>query len=341
MKKIVFVLTLCCALMACDKTTVDFSYSPASPRAGQTVEFSNLSSGGEEWSWSFGDGASLILKSPSHAYKQPGTYRVTLQVDKKKQLTATKEITIYDTVPTFSCSESEFEIYKDYTFEALVYNPYNYDVTYSWILPANTIYAVVTDSAMNNSTLKLYFTKAMDEAPIWLTVVMNGKTTYIQKSFRVKDRTTNSVLFRTPDGDYRQRIFGERAEIYQPVAADTLLDNEQDTLQIYNRKEFRLSELNALFPGIQGFHIAGRKIYYRANGLWVANLDGAYNVQIDGAECYAMTLDTKDNRIYWANDEGIWYMPFVGSDNNKFVTIPTRLNNMRRVTRIAADYELR
>ena len=31
-----------------------------------------------------------------------------------------------------------FTIYKDYTFKAVVYNPYNYDVKYEWIFPAMT-----------------------------------------------------------------------------------------------------------------------------------------------------------------------------------------------------------
>ena len=52
-----------------------------------------------------------------------------------------------------------------------------------------------------------------------------------------------------------------------------------------------------------------------------------------------MTLDTKDSRIYWANADGVWYMPFVGSDNNKFVTTPTLLNTLQNVTKLAADNE--
>ena len=113
-----------------------------------------------------------------------------------------------------------------------------------------------------------------------------------------------------------------QAEAYaeDETAAD-LLNAEQDTLQFYNGYEFRLSELKTVFPQMEGFHIANRKIYYRANGLWVANIDGAYPVQIDAMPCAAMTLDTKDNRIYWANSEGVWYMPFVGSDSSVRITI--------------------
>ena len=336
---------LCCAVMACKKTNVDFSFSPTHPRAGETVSFSNLSSSGEEWSWTFGDGATNTLKSPTHAYRQPGTYKVTLMVDKKTSLTATQEITVYDTIPTFACDESEFVIFQDYTFKAVVYNPYNYDVTYQWALPINTPYAIITDTAMNKSTLHLYFIQPMEAAPIELRIVLNGKETLAKKSFAVSDKKTHSVLMRTPDNDWRQRIFGDRAEMAKVITAEDtvaqrLLKDEQDTLQVYNDKKFTIESLTPSFPGIKGFHIASRKIYYRADGLWVANLDGSYPVQIDTLACEAMTLDTKDNRIYWANKKGVWYMPFVGSDNNRFVTVPTLLNQKTDVSKIAADGSL-
>lgn len=333
---------LCLALIACKRVNVDFTYSPSAPRAGETVSFSNLSSSGEDWNWSFGSGATSTLKSPTYVYKQPGTYRVVLQVDGKSSRTASKEITIYDTIPTFSCEDTEFSIYTDYTFQAVVYNPYNYDVEYQWTLPINTMYAVVTDTTMAKSTLHLYFIQPMTDAPIGLRVILNGDTTYIEKSYEVSDLATNSVLLRTDVYDYRQRIFGDKAEPARRLASrDTLLDLEQDTMQRYNDYVFTIDSLSPFFPGIQGFHIASRKIYYRADGLWVACLDGAYPVQIDTAECYAMTLDTKDNRIYWANAQGVWYMPFVGADNNRFVTVPVRLNNMNNVTKITADAELK
>ena len=85
---------ICCAMMACKKNSVDFSYSPAEPRAGESVVFTNLSYRGENWDWTYGDGASSSMKSPSHVYKQAGTYRVTLKVDNRKSWTATKEITV-------------------------------------------------------------------------------------------------------------------------------------------------------------------------------------------------------------------------------------------------------
>lgn len=343
MRKTGILLTLCLTLLACDKVTVDFSYSPAEPRAGQPVAFTNLSSSGEDWEWAFGDGSTSTIKSPTHTYKQPGTYRVVLKADKKNNLTATQEITIFDTVPTFVCEDSVFYIYQDYTFMANVYNPYNYEVSYEWRFPLNTDYTALADedASMNANSLKIYFTQAMNEAPIGLDITLNGEKTQVLKSFCVQDKPTNSVLMRTPDADYRQRIFGARAENYKSIAKNDLLDNEQDTEQTYNGKVFRLNDLETVFPGIQGFHIANRKIYYRANGLWVANIDGTNAVQIDDQDCTAMTLDSHDSRVYWANSEGVWYIPFIGSENNKFVTNSALLNELSNVTKIAADGELR
>jgi len=328
--------------MACKHNSVDFTYSPSAPRAGETVTFTNNSSSGEDWAWTFGDNGSSTLKSPTHVYKKPGTYRVILKVDNRSSWTATKEITVYDTIPTFVASDSVFYIYQDYTFTANAYNPYNYDLTYQWALPEDGS-VVATDTTTSNSTLHVYFTRAKEDSiPVTLTIAMNGDTTYIEHQFRILDTVTNSVVFRTAEGDYRQRIFDDRAEEAKlDGSAAELLDAEQDTMQVYNGYTFRLSELKQTFPELEGFHIANRKIYYRAGGLYVANIDGSYEEAIDATECAAMTLDTKDSRIYWANENGVWYMPFVGSDNNKFVTIPTQLNEVKEVSKIAADKQER
>lgn len=333
MRKIWILLTLCFAAIACKKVEVKFTYSPEKPKAGESVTFSNLSSSGEEWAWTFGDGSTSTIKYPTHVYKKPGTYVVVLKVDNKSSRTATAEITVYDTIPTFVCEDTVFYVYKDYTFTANVYNPYNYKLEYNWSIEDS----VVSD---NGKSFTCYFVKPDTEAEVRMDLTFNNETLSIRKSFFINDLATNSVLFRTEAGDYRQRIFGDRAEQAQiDETASALLDTEQDTMQVYNGYEFRLSELKEVFPGLQGFHIANRKIYYRWDGLWVANIDGTNAVQIDAAPCATMTLDTHDNRIYWANAQGVWYMPFVGSDNNKFVTVPTQLNTLTDVTKIATDGE--
>lgn len=330
------------ALVGCKKKIeVNFQATPALPRAGEAVTFKNVSSGGEDWSWTFGDGGTSTLKSPTHTFKKPGEYLVRLTVDKKKWLTHSLTITVSDTVPTFTCDNDLFVVYTDYTFKAQVYNPYNLKLEYLWSLPGEDDYAVVTSKSMTESSITLYFTEEEKRAPLALRIVMDGKdTTEILQEFYIYDVPTNSILMRTDEGDFRQSIFAPRfADPVEDPTAETLLDLEQDTAQFYNGKEFTLSEIAEVFPGIEGFHINSRKIYYRLNGLWVANIDGAYAVQIDSLPCSAMTLDHTDNRIYWANENGVWYLPFIGSDNNRFVTTPTRLNAMGNVTRIAEDPE--
>lgn len=46
-----------------------------------TATFSNTSSAGSSWSWSFGDGATSSASSPAHDYSSPGTYLVSLVAD--------------------------------------------------------------------------------------------------------------------------------------------------------------------------------------------------------------------------------------------------------------------
>ena len=249
-------------------------------------------------------------------------------------------MTVYDTVPTFVVNDSVFTVYQDYTFTANVYNPYNYEVEYEWYTETDVEDPdiVVVDTTTSISTLHVYFTKAATLA-IRLRVIMNGDTTDVRKEFDVKDRETNAIGMRTGSGDYMQRIFGERAEKLRKADELTtyLLNIEQDTMQTYNDSTFYLSELQKIFPQIEGFHIINRKIYIRAKGLWVANIDGTYLELIDGTPCYAMTLDAVDNRIYWAVADEVRYMPLIGSDNNQFVTEPRVINNLEGVTKIAVD----
>ncbi|HEV2720634.1 MAG TPA: PKD domain-containing protein, partial [Thermoanaerobaculia bacterium] len=58
-----------------------FTVSPANPVAGQTVAFTDQSSGSPtSWAWSFGDGGTSALKNPSHVYGAAGNYTVSLTI---------------------------------------------------------------------------------------------------------------------------------------------------------------------------------------------------------------------------------------------------------------------
>ena len=82
----------------CKKVDVDFNYSPTEPRAGQLVKFSNQSSAGENWSWDFGDNTNSVLKNPSHTFKKPGTYVVTLMVDSAKYNTCSHTVILFSDI---------------------------------------------------------------------------------------------------------------------------------------------------------------------------------------------------------------------------------------------------
>ncbi|MDH5608832.1 MAG: PKD domain-containing protein, partial [Cyclobacteriaceae bacterium] len=46
---------------------------------GTSTQFTNLSTGGQDYQWDFGDGYTSLLKEPSHLYAQSGLYPVSLQ----------------------------------------------------------------------------------------------------------------------------------------------------------------------------------------------------------------------------------------------------------------------
>src|SRR5262249_21229770 len=61
--------------------SADFGFTPASPVAGQPIQFTDRSTGGPTtWSWNFADGATSTSQNPVHAFLQAGTYQVSLTV---------------------------------------------------------------------------------------------------------------------------------------------------------------------------------------------------------------------------------------------------------------------
>ncbi len=59
--------------------TADFTYS-GQLVVGQSIQFADSSSGGTAWTWSFGDGTTSGMASPTHVYTSQGTYIVSLTV---------------------------------------------------------------------------------------------------------------------------------------------------------------------------------------------------------------------------------------------------------------------
>lgn len=77
---------------------------------GENVDFTNTSSGGNTYSWDFGDGEISNLETPNHSYDMVGTYTVSLTVmNDCGSETITQDVVITAIQPTASFSASEEE----------------------------------------------------------------------------------------------------------------------------------------------------------------------------------------------------------------------------------------
>ena len=335
--------------VGCKRVEVDFSYAPTTPRAGQTVAFTNLCTEGEEWLWNFGDNTTNLAKNPKHIYKKPGTYLVTLMVDSAKYNTCTKQITVYDTVPTFVCSSDSILHYQEVTFTANVYNPFDHNLTYNWEVSDN---CEVLSSTTTGKELMVYFKSPATEEPVKLRLTLNGVEYCITKNFAVHLTQAPAIVMKQNDGTIvRQRIIKDRIEDINPGLEEdnALLAATSDTTLYFNGKLFTASKLDEDIAGFAGMTIQhmqidamAQKWYITTNeGLWVANFDGSYLVSIDPNATGAIYADTNRNRLYWATATGLKSMPLIKSKNNQFTSKAVNYNQLNNITLIAVDNHLR
>ena len=65
--------------LAGELPAAQFFYRPATPSAGQSIQFTDTSSNNPTaWSWSFGDGGTSTARNPTHVFAAAGDYRVNL-----------------------------------------------------------------------------------------------------------------------------------------------------------------------------------------------------------------------------------------------------------------------
>ena len=348
-RSIILIAMLAALFAGCKPVEVDFSYSPKEPRAGEIVSFSNLSTGGESWLWNFGDNSTNLSKNPNHIYKKPGTYVVTLMVDSAKYKTCAKEITIYDTVPTYVCSTDSILHYQDVTFKANVYNPFNHSLTYEWTVSDN---CEVLSSTTTEKELKVYFKSPATEESVKLLLTFNGVEHHISKTFTVHLTQAPAIVMKQNDGTIvRQRMIKDRIEEVRPGLAEdnALLAATNDTTVNFNGKQFTASQLDEDIAGFVGMIIlhmqldamAQKWYIHTTEGLWVANFDGSNLVLVDSAATGALHVDTYRNRLYWATNNGLYSMPLVKSKNNQFTSKATQYNTLNDIVLIAVNEEYR
>jgi len=77
--KLIKVIIFCLALSSCGKNPkAEFSWSPQNPKAGQEVQFTNLSTDAKKFSWNLGDMNISSESNPKHTYQKSGDYIVDL-----------------------------------------------------------------------------------------------------------------------------------------------------------------------------------------------------------------------------------------------------------------------
>jgi PKD repeat protein len=336
-------LTFC---VGCKRVEVDFSYTPTAPRAGEAVKFTNLCTEGEEWLWTFGDNATSLAKNPNHIYKKPGTYLVTLMVDSAKYNTCTKEVTVYDTIPTFVCSTDSILHYQDVTFTANVYNPFNHSLTYEWIVSPN--FKMLSQSNEQSKIYGYFKTQTVQDS-VTLRLTLNDKEFLITKHFPVHlTKAPAIVMCKTDHTIIRQRLINDRIE--QPTTATTdkdldAIEHACDTAVTFNGTTFYASTLASTISDFNGLDIQrvqldamAQKWYVTTpEGLYVANFDGAERVLIDENATGAIYVDINRNRLYWASNTGTYAMPLIKSKNNQYTTTSVQYNNMNNIDLITVN----
>jgi PKD repeat protein len=349
------IITICLALtmvfVGCKKVEVDFSFSPSEPRAGQLVKFNNKSSAGEDWAWDFGDKSYSVLKNPSHTFKKPGTYLVTLMVDSAKHNVCTHSITVYDTVPTFTTSVDSICHYTDFTLEANIYNPFSYELDYQWTLPEG---CELVSGTLDGRAIVVHFVdfskSATDTKEVSLSITQNGKLYHIAREFYVHETKAPAIIMQlNNDAILRQRMINGYLEA--PITADAedlhLLSISSDTIVNFNGVDFFASQMQTIFPGIAVDRIQidpmAQKWYITSplDGLFVTNFDGQNKVLIDSEATGAIWVDVQRNRIYWASTSGLKAMPLVKSKNNQFATTPNLYNTISDIDRIVVNNNFR
>lgn len=193
--------------VGCKKKEVIFTFSPEQPRAGQTVTFTNGTSEGEKWEWTFGDGTSSASKNPSKVYRKAGSYTVTLKVDGKNNLTYTQSLTVVDTVPRIELAEdSMVYYYHPVKLRMSAYNPYSYEKTYLWVLNDSV---ELLEGDLDDEQITVIFKQHDVNVEVGCLLSIGDAYFVCEQTFFVND-TTAPALFMSPKEVYGlcyQRIF--------------------------------------------------------------------------------------------------------------------------------------
>lgn len=340
-------------LVSCKELTCEFSYAPVSPVAGQVVTFSNMSTGADDYAWDFGDNGISTTANPTHIYRKPGTYTVSLTIKRNKteKRTRTQHITVLDTVPSLACDSSIIRTFTPVKFYAKIYNPWRKVLTYRWTMPEQAV--LVAGKSLDSSAVVCYFTQPDFSSQVSLTIQMNDEEPVVLKDypFTTVHQPGSSVVYATELDSmeqftyslYSHRLF--RNPILCNPTSKQLLKAEQDTVYQYGPNKYTVAVVNSLLnEDVKGFQVDRlmAKIYAYGNaGLWVSNMQGENKRQLVKTGVRALKVDGDGNCLYWATDEGLFCHRLLRTkDNQETVTTDTVTIVYKNITKISVNSNL-
>ena len=203
---------------SCTEVEANFTYSPTQPKAGERVSFTNTSTDGEKWEWSFGDGGTSTNENTSHIYKRAGTYTVRLRVDGKEKYTYMQRIQVADTVPTIVRDSETVNYYQEVTYSALVYNPNGLAVSYKWTFSDNAKSDSIINGEAVSSTVKAVFTGKEKQEIVDLQLTVGETVFNVSDTVFVNDIELRSLYYAQKAGNiFRQRILNVANEVEMPI----------------------------------------------------------------------------------------------------------------------------
>lgn len=301
---------------------VDFQYSPLEPRIGEAISFTNLSTGGDDFDWDFGNNSISLLKNPTKTYLVPGEYAITLKVDSNKKLIRTKHITVYDSIPYITYDGGDIRYFEKVTFRALVYNPYSRTKTYKWYFSQNAVgdsLSLEGDYMVSEAVNPVvYYTKKNIEESVLLQVTV-GDSVYTAdriktRTFTVKDVPAMSLVMARKDKKLlRQRIFEYGTEPAEEI--DVLSGANPFNLVTYG---------NELYLFDAGSNIA-------ENSNWESDNTGNGSIRV-------VNLDTYETRTV-INNQGVssYFGFYNGFVDNQYVYWTDRNDYVYRLEKSTRD----
>ncbi len=199
--------------------TPTFTYEPTDPKAGEPVVFTNSTSDGELWNWYFGDDTEIRIKTPTKIYTKAGKYDVTLMVDSNSNFVTTKQIIVYDSLPTIELNVEEVKHYEYFTVSALVYNPDKHDLKYKWEFSDNARGEDIVDNVSEEAEVELLFSVHNVVEPIKLTVTVGDSVYTAVRNVEVQDVKAQSLVMIPAEGKaLRQRIYKNGLEPHSELS---------------------------------------------------------------------------------------------------------------------------